>query len=410
MNRTDISYQDYMYDFMKEICNKIGPRIGWSENERKCAYMIRNELKKYCDEVEIEEFNYNRSFYLMFKIPLILNIVGILSYLLVLFGINVLTLYFNITSVACFSLALFFLLGQFIFNKDVMGIFAKSGESQNVIGKIKAKKSANRILIFSGHHDSTWHFTLMDKLGEKFLIFTYITIFFLFATFIVSIINLIWYILTNNYNLVLDIITRSLYIGSIPFIATFSLFMIDKSRETLGANDNLSGVVVMLGVAKYLAEKGRCNNIEVWCVSFGSEEGGLHGSKAFVKKHLNELDKAILINADTIGHGKIRIAKKELLISHDKRVIELIDTAANNLGIEHSIMGSGGGRTDAMSFTERGLLAATMIGLEDSKKMPPDYHTIRDIPENLDPTLLKQVLEIDLEIIHLLDSGKFKID
>lgn len=410
MEKIDDSYKDYMYNFMKKIAEDIGPRIGWSENERKAAYMIRNELQNYCDEVDIEEFQYTRSFYMMFRIPLILNITGLLLYILTLFGFGYgINSFLSIISAVCFSLSIFFLVGQFIFNKDVMSIFAKSGTSQNVLGKIKPKKETKYILIVSGHHDSTWHFILMDKFKEKFILFMYITIFFLFSSIILAIINMIWVLTSMPFNLILDVISRIIYLLANVFLAIFSLFMIDRSRPTIGAKDNLSGVVITLGTAKYIADNVKPDNVEVWCVSFGSEEGGLHGSKAFVKKHFSELDNAIDINSDTLGEGKIRIAEKELLTKHDPRVIELIDTAANNSNIPHSIIGSGGGRTDAMSFTEKGFLGATMIGLKDGRTMPDNYHTVRDTPENMDPTLLKQALEINIAILKLLDDGKFEI-
>ncbi|MHA1270294.1 MAG: M28 family metallopeptidase [Candidatus Helarchaeota archaeon] len=413
MNKVNESYQTYMFNFMKKVCDEIGPRIGWSENERKAAYMIKNELKQYCDEVDIEDFQYTRSFYMMFRIPLILNLTGIFLYILILFGFQYsISLTFSIISTTCFSLSIFFLVSQFLFNKDTMSIFTKSGTSQNVVGKIKPKKEAQKILIFSGHHDSTWHFPLMDKLGEKMILFMYITIFFLFASLIFSVINMFWVIFQMPYNMILDLLTRIIFIGSIPFIGIFSLFMIDRSRPTLGAGDNLSGVVVALGIAKYLADNSRPDNVEVWCVSFGSEEGGLHGSRAFVKKHFNELSNAIVINSDDVGRGKIKIVKNEMLVHHDKRVIDLIDKAANNLGIPHTIAGGGGGRTDAWSFTTKNFLATTMIALEDGKKMPPDYHTVRDTPynKNFDPRLLKEALMIDLEIINLIDKGEFTLD
>ncbi|MHA1230709.1 MAG: M28 family peptidase [Candidatus Helarchaeota archaeon] len=406
-----LDYQNYMYNFIKKICDQIGPRIGWSGNEKRAAETIKEELNKYCDETTIEEFEYSRSFYKMFSIPLILNLMGVFFYLIILMDFNnLINIYASIISCICFSLSLFFLFGQFIFNKDVMKIFARSGKSQNVIGKMRVKEP-KWVIIFSGHHDSTWHFTLMGKLKEKFLIFMVIVIFFLFASLIMSIINMIYFLLMLEYNAILDLITRIIYVGTIPFLGTFSLFMIDKRRPILGANDNLSGVAVVLGIAKYLAEHGRPKNIETWFISFGSEEGGLHGSKAFVKKHEKELskDNIILINLDTIGYGTPRIIRKEILKSHDQRVVELIDVAANNLQIQHRIMGSGGGRTDAMSFTEKGYKASSIITLEEGKKMPPHYHTVKDTPEIIDPKSLKNILKISLELIRLIDEEEFKI-
>ncbi|MHA1805667.1 MAG: hypothetical protein ACTSU4_14220 [Promethearchaeota archaeon] len=41
---------EYMYNFIEEVCNKIGPRESGSESEKLTGDKIESELKNYCDE------------------------------------------------------------------------------------------------------------------------------------------------------------------------------------------------------------------------------------------------------------------------------------------------------------------------------------------------------------------------
>ena len=70
-----------------------------------------------------------------------------------------------------------------------------------------------------------------------------------------------------------------------------------------GANDNASAVAVMMGVAKALTE----NNIElkrsVLFLSFGAEEQGIVGAKAYLENPVFPLEKSILLNMDGVGIG-----------------------------------------------------------------------------------------------------------
>lgn len=75
-------------------------------------------------------------------------------------------------------------------------------------------------------------------------------------------------------------------------------------RVFLGANDNASGVSVMLGVAEALAQRGQPLRRTVAFVAFGAEEDGLHGSAAHVDAPPAGLAMAqtmFMLNLDMVG-------------------------------------------------------------------------------------------------------------
>jgi len=70
-----------------------------------------------------------------------------------------------------------------------------------------------------------------------------------------------------------------------------------------GANDNASAVAVMMGVAKALQENNIKLKRSVLFLSFGSEEQGIVGAKAYLDNPVFPLEKSILLNMDGVGIG-----------------------------------------------------------------------------------------------------------
>jgi Zn-dependent M28 family amino/carboxypeptidase len=72
-----------------------------------------------------------------------------------------------------------------------------------------------------------------------------------------------------------------------------------------GADDNASGVAVLLDLAEYFNRKKKELTCRLKFVALGSEEIGLLGSKAYVAKHSEELENCELVfNIDTVGGSK----------------------------------------------------------------------------------------------------------
>ncbi len=70
-----------------------------------------------------------------------------------------------------------------------------------------------------------------------------------------------------------------------------------------GANDNASGVAVMMGIAKALAQSKPALKRSVMFIAFGSEEQAIMGSKAYLDRPVMDPAKSVLINLDGVGVG-----------------------------------------------------------------------------------------------------------
>ena len=83
-----------------------------------------------------------------------------------------------------------------------------------------------------------------------------------------------------------------------------------------GANDNASGVAVVLGVAEALAKSPVKTKRTVLFVLFGAEEQGIKGSEFFLKHPtLKERIIVACFNSDGVGRGNkiLAIAGKNIL-------------------------------------------------------------------------------------------------
>jgi aminopeptidase YwaD len=145
-----------------------------------------------------------------------------------------------------------------------------------------------------------------------------------------------------------------------------------------GANDNASGVGMLLFMAQQLSMK-RDPNFNYVFIAFGAEEAGLVGSHYFVEHPLFELKQIrFLLNTDIMGSGEegITVVNATLFKSEFDRLKEL-NTEANYLP---QIKSRGpAANSDHYFFTESGVPAFFVYTMGPNKH----YHDIADTAEEL---------------------------
>ena len=138
---------DYMYDVIQKIIDEAGCRMPCSPQEAKGAEIIKGELSKTCDEVEIEPFTcHPRAFLGYIKIEIIIALSSLLLFLM----INIYPDWALILTITCcfLNIIAFFIIWEEFFNyREFIDKLFKKRESQNVVGKIKAKGDKNNIII-----------------------------------------------------------------------------------------------------------------------------------------------------------------------------------------------------------------------------------------------------------------------
>jgi len=384
--------KDFMFGFIKEVCETIGPRRPCSIEEKQCTEFLVKHLGKYCDEAWSEDFFCRPGAYrVMFHWPILFYICA-LPFLF----------FFPLVSLLVAIFVVIMLVANEIYNFELIDVLFKKQKSTNVIAKIKPSKEIKNIIVLSGHHDSNWEFPFGKRFGTKVSIFMVLPLIFnpllaLFSLFKIMI----------QIPLVADIILFVIMVAPVPILIPFGMKVISKI-SVMGANDNLSALAVCLTTAQYFSNpKNKLTNSELWIVSFGCEEIGIRGSKRFVTKYLEKIKNAYSINLDLVG-GKnchIHVVTKEEMgaIKLSTEICDILQEASRKVNIPVT-RGPVMCFTDSMAFTMKKVKSAALLGLLPDKNMPQFYHTIDDIPENIDPSVMGECLEICLQAMYDIDA------
>ena len=120
--------------------------------------------------------------------------------------------------------------------------------------------------------------------------------------------------------ILIGVISGNPELGSIVGMAIYwvlLVMMMFGPANRSNANDNTSGVVTVLEIARTLPENQRH---KVCFVLFDLEEAGLVGSAAYAKAHKDQIKNQIVLNCDCVGDGD------ELMMFPTKKIKK--DTAA----------------------------------------------------------------------------------
>ncbi len=388
--------EEFMLGFIQEICEKIGPRLAFTDKEGEGAKFIEREFKQYCDNTKVENFSARVGLFLIdFRLATIFYMISAIIYILFPWISLFLTIFIIIT-----------LLLVNIWNIRFFDLFGRVKQSQNVIGSIPPKNEPKKILIFGSHIDSAYELTLIRKFQQKFMIIVAIGLLFMFLMIIFSTIKLIF----GNFQFYINNFENGIDYPSIILLAgiagVFPLyFMVNYGLVVEGANDNLSATAACLNLMRKFSQNPP-DNVELRFVAFGAEEGGRIGSSRYAEKHKKELENSYTINFETLGgKGKLVIIKKEVTVSHSMEVIKLLSEAAEKAGHPmelYSVPIAGG--TDSWQFSRRGLKAAAITNLSE-KTIPEGWHCREDTPKIIDAKKLKIVSDVCVEFIKMVDRA-----
>ncbi|MBI5169121.1 MAG: M20/M25/M40 family metallo-hydrolase [Candidatus Eisenbacteria bacterium] len=158
----------------------------------------------------------------------------------------------------------------------------------------------------------------------------------------------------------------------------------DAGKVHAGADDNASGVAVMLELARALAA-GEKPQRTIAFIAFTGEESGLQGSRHYVAHPAFALDKTIgVINLDTVG----RLFGKRVSVLATGTATEwqhIFRGAGFVTGVEPRLVAEALESSDQVSFIEKGVPAVQIF-----TEPHVDYHRPSDTPEKLDgPGLVK---------------------
>lgn len=169
-----------------------------------------------------------------------------------------------------------------------------------------------------------------------------------------------------------------------------------------GANDNLTGVAVLLSLAKSLREDPIPGQ-RVILLSTGSEESFMEGMQAFARRHFPDLprERTQVICVDTVGSPHLLALEGEGMVwmnEYPKDLIGRAKRAADELGIE--LLGDLRLRnaTDGLIALRAGYPTIT-FGSVDEFKIPTNYHWPTDTADRVDYGTVADMARLARELL-----------
>ncbi len=170
-----------------------------------------------------------------------------------------------------------------------------------------------------------------------------------------------------------------------------------------GANDNASGAAAAILLAEAISGEKKKSDNPVAFLFTSAEEQGLFGASAFVKSHTEWIDKPIVINIDSIAGGnKLGLVTRygKLLPDYTSRSLNrFIKEIDKDLVKIYHIHRCG----DYLPFYRNGYQVTSLEAVLNGGT-PPEYHTIKDTPENMNFELFTRAYQDILRTIHLLQN------
>ncbi len=201
---------------------------------------------------------------------------------------------------------------------------------------------------------------------------------------------------------------QALRVGLAVALGLWGLFLLayqglTQSRKfSPGANDNGSGVAVLMAAAEALAQEPLAQT-QVDVIFFSAEESGLIGSEVYVKEHRAQLNGAAVLNLDMVGSGERLTYVSGAGMFPPRRTTRWMNALLRRVRPDMRGRWYWMGSSDFAPFLAKKVAAAS---LEASGKGRENvYHTDRDTMDFVEPALLDEAARLVLDFAAALDSA-----
>ena len=380
-----------LYAHVSTISKEVGPRLATSVTERSMAYYIETCLQRYGLQSLRQNFNtlerYSKR--LMPQIVLSAAATGMSlipnkrwGWLTGLFGVG---LFWHGQRILRGAPAAW----EHIFTDAV---------SQNVICRIPSRDEVRQRVILSAHLDTSFHrLSFHPKLLP---VLSALLAGVEIGTLSGSLLSL--YRGENEWSKQVRMaVAMYLMVGSL------TVALDEFTTPVQGANDNASGIGVLLGLAELLAQEP-LQHTEVWMVFTGSEEVGGAGMEAFLYEFAPELRDSWCIVLNTVGAGDLCwISDHSLSAATHYKPHPDAEAWAERVARRHpewGVMGRDLTTLDEVAIANRyGLRGIRLTGLDRLSGYVPNQHRVTDTLDHIDACTLQKAADFTLAMLRDLD-------
>jgi Peptidase family M28 len=184
---------------------------------------------------------------------------------------------------------------------------------------------------------------------------------------------------------------------------------IGSGQVVPGANDNGSGCIAQLALARALADRPP-EDTRILFLST-SEEALCEGMGLFMERHAAELpvDRTFFLCLDTVGSPHLLVLRGEGMLKlreYPPEALELLDSTAEELGIELFPNLRLRNATDGIFPLAAGYRCVSVASCNQWKN-PSNYHWKTDTPENVDYGTIVDAVRLSEAVIRKLDRRWF---
>jgi aminopeptidase YwaD len=386
-----------------------GPRLAGGAACTDTAAEIARDLGEFADSVRVETFTVHPgSFYAYMKILPPAYLVGLAALLCasrigqpaaaVLEVLAIVGMLAGIVLMAC----------QFGFYRHLGDQLFPRKTGTNVEAVIEPAVPAERELILSGHHDSAPVARIFSGPFSRFYAVAIIAPYLFYLGELALLAARMFGAPQPAGGLPIGVL--AFLLAGLPFVVGY-FFMVDLSRGTPGAGDNLVSSVMVARLGREIAARRRLlGSTRIRIVSFDAEEAGLRGAAAYFRAHADELKRLPVfhLNFDSL----YRLQDLQVLTSDvngtvplSRPLVDRLVACAAECGVEVREFGMvfGAGATDAAESARAGIPSTTVIGIPTAVvRTGLVYHTLRDTVEHVEPAAIEACLGIALRFLETL--------
>jgi len=260
--------------------------------------------------------------------------------------------------------------------RDTWNVVAEAGDA-----------NASETIVFVAHHDAAnWSLLFSPRIPEFFgkrfpkqLERSHTTPPIMFPVFAGPVLTLLSGLTGSK------LLRRAAAFISLGSALTFA--EIGSRSVVPGANDNLSGVAVLAGLARLLSQRP-VNGLRVLLVSTGSEESFMEGMRGFANSHFASLplETTKFVCIDSVGSPTLMQLEGEGMLrmaDYDEAFKQQLSEAAAEIDVELIRGLRFRNATDALISLQAGY-PTLMLGSISQYKAPSNYHWPTDTAANVD--------------------------
>lgn len=299
---------------MQYLAGDLPHRGAYTEQEKAAALYLKERFEEYTPDVEVDDFTSIESYYYLFA-----------SYYAEFLFVAIVALWLPKVAFAYGLVVFLAYLAEFTTYRLSARLLPQY-ESQNVVARLMSPHPL-RLFIVTANYDSPREGILSAPIIRRHVRGLHFLLVLCMMGVLVS--CLLQGYQTGSMGWFRpDLSLRWTAVGCLA-IAGALLFYHEVGAEfSVGANDNASGVAVLLALAERLRGSPLLDGAEVWFVATGAREAWMSGMYHFVKTPQFDREHTYFLHLSNVGRGELRYATGEGLLHVFPSSPEMVQAAS----------------------------------------------------------------------------------